>query len=92
MPKPERGRVQPLDQMRGQTAEELEARAARYAALARWAATDPRMNHLPVPLAPGDGMMATDGFHPGPRGHQHWGEQLAQAAGAAWLDAAAAPS
>jgi len=30
MPKPERGRVQPLDQMRGQTAEELEARAARY--------------------------------------------------------------
>ncbi|MFM8580343.1 MAG: hypothetical protein ACKOFW_02445 [Planctomycetaceae bacterium] len=34
MPKPGRGRVQPLDQMRGQTAEELEARADRYEQLA----------------------------------------------------------
>jgi lysophospholipase L1-like esterase len=75
----------PLNAYLGARARQLDA------ALARWAATDPRMNHLPVPLAPGDGMMATDGFHPGPRGHQHWGEQLAQAAGAAWLDAAAAP-
>ncbi|MFN5298469.1 MAG: hypothetical protein ACK5HA_09230 [Planctomycetaceae bacterium] len=34
MPKPDRGRVQPLDQMRSQTAEELEARADRYEQLA----------------------------------------------------------
>ncbi|MBP8307385.1 MAG: SGNH/GDSL hydrolase family protein [Burkholderiaceae bacterium] len=47
--------------------------------LARWVARDATMRHLPIPALSGEGMMATDGFHPGPRGHRLWGELLAGA-------------
>lgn len=61
----------------------LGARACRLdAALEAWAAGDPTMRHLPLPDLRGDGMMAIDGFHPGPAGHRHWGELLAAAAAA----------
>ena len=56
----------------------LGARARRLdAALAVWVAGDPTMAHLPLPDLRGDGMMASDGFHPGPAGHRRWSELLA---------------
>lgn len=59
----------------------LGGRARRLdAALEAWVAGDPSMRHLPLPDLRGDGMMATDGFHPGPAGHRLWGELLAPAA------------
>jgi lysophospholipase L1-like esterase len=64
----------------------LGTRARRLdAALAAWVARDPAMRHLPLPDLRGDGMMASDGFHPGPLGHRRWGELLAPVA-AALLD------
>lgn len=50
------------------------------AALAAWVAGDPTMHHLPLPDLRGDGMMASDGFHPGPAGHRLWADLLAPAA------------
>ncbi len=52
------------------------------AALAAWVAGDPTMQHLPLPDLRGDGMMASDGFHPGPAGHRLWADLLAPAAAA----------
>ena len=49
------------------------------AELAGWVARDASMRHLPIPALSGEGMMATDGFHPGSRGHRLWGELLAGA-------------
>ena len=61
----------------------LGARACRLdAALEAWVAGDRTMLHLPLPDLRGDGMMAIDGFHPGPAGHRHWSELLAAAAAA----------
>ena len=58
----------------------LGARARRLdTALARWVAADPAMCHLPIPDLEGEGLMASDGFHPGPQGHRLWGGLLAQA-------------
>jgi lysophospholipase L1-like esterase len=58
----------------------LGARAAQLDhELARWVARDRSMHHLPIPVLSGEGMMASDGFHPGPEGHRIWGELLAEA-------------
>ncbi len=46
--------------------------------MAGWVKRDRLMRHLPIPALRGDGMMASDGFHPGPQGHRVWGELLAQ--------------
>lgn len=69
---------QPLRAYLGARARALDAQ------LARWVAADPTMHHLPIPALRGDGMMASDGFHPGPRGHTVWGELLARSVAAGW--------
>ena len=71
----------PLRDYLGERARRLDA------ALAAWVARDPAMHHLPLPDLRGDGMMAIDGFHPGPAGHRRWSELLAAAAADALVGA-----
>ena len=76
---------QPLRWVMGQSARRYDA------ALARDLAGLPGARHLAFALALTPGLMAADGFHPGPAGYALWAEALAEAIGADLGAAAAAP-
>ncbi|MEM1125444.1 MAG: hypothetical protein AAGI71_02245 [Bacteroidota bacterium] len=62
--------------------------ARRYdRALRAWAASQPDVTYVDLQTAPGDplhgqpmaDLMATDGFHPGPKVYADWGQRAARA-------------
>lgn len=54
------------------------ARSRRFdRALASWAQTQDDCDHLPLDFAPDTGLMASDGFHPGPGVYAFWGREAA---------------
>lgn len=66
------GLPQPLRWLAGRDA------AAHERALARWAAQQPGVSHLPFDLAADDpALLARDGFHPGAPLYRQWGDALA---------------
>lgn len=62
---------QPLRWYLGEQARRLDA------ALARRAASDPDLRHLPLPAMDDRSPMAADGFHPSPVGYRIWADALA---------------
>src|SRR5829696_5760336 len=63
----------------------LGERARRFdAALARWAAGQSDCDHVPLTADPSEGLIATDGMHPGPGGYQRWSVELARCIRARW--------
>jgi lysophospholipase L1-like esterase len=65
------GLPQPLRWIAGRDA------AAHDRALADWAARRDDVSHLALDLPLGPGLLARDGFHPGPTVYRAWGEALA---------------
>ena len=53
-------------------------------ALAGWATTQPDCEHVPLALADGAGLLATDGLHPGPPLYHRWAVELAHRIRARW--------
>lgn len=74
------GLPQPLRWVAGRDA------AAHESALARWAAVQAGVSHLPFDMPLDDpGLLAQDGFHPGAPLYRAWGKALAEhIAGAVW--------
>jgi len=67
------GLPQPLRWMAGRDA------LAHEQALARWALQQAAVSHLPFDLPMDDAtLLARDGFHPGARLYQLWGDALAE--------------
>lgn len=62
----------------------LGARARAFdAVLAAWCAETPQVHHVPTRFVPEAGQFAADGYHPNAASHAVWGEQVAEAIGAA---------
>ena len=58
----------------------LGARARTFdCALARWASTQPRTVHVPLPEMGDPSLAASDGFHPGPGAYAIWADALVAA-------------
>jgi lysophospholipase L1-like esterase len=63
----------------------LGERARRFdRALARWAAGRSDCDHVPLTAEPTEGLLATDGMHPGPGGYQRWSAELARRIRTRW--------
>lgn len=69
---------QPLRWFLGATARKFDA------ALARWAATQPDCEHVPLSFSGDDRLLAPDGLHPGPMLYEQWATALAQRIRARW--------
>lgn len=54
-------------------------------ALAAWARRQPDCEHLPLELTDAEGLLATDGLHPGPRLYQRWSTALARRVRTRWM-------